>query len=88
MKKFLGIFLAIPFLGFAKDVYVGTISCGKYQFSSTATTLQNIKDNCQVKENLSKNGLAYLTFINDSTGKEIDCYFVDNSPSDKINHCN
>lgn len=85
MKKLL-ILLAMPALTFASSLDMSTLACKNMKLNS-ATTLADVQANCLIRKQTTSKGRYEVKFRNDTTQKNVTCYFADNNPKSLLNSC-
>ena len=86
MRKLLVILLALPVVSFATSLDMSTLQCKTLKLN-TATTLQDVQNNCLVKKQTSSKGRYEVEFTNSTTNKTVTCYFASKEPTALLNSC-
>lgn len=86
MRKFLVIALTLPVLSFASSLDMNTLACKNLPITST-TTLKQVQDNCNIKDQKTHKGMYQVEFTNAATNKSVSCDFANNDPAATVNGC-
>ena len=86
MKKLLLALVALPALSFATPLDMATLACKSVKLNAS-TTLSDVQASCLIRKQTMSKGRYEVKFRNDTTQKNVTCYFADNNPKSLLNSC-
>ena len=87
MRKILLASLVLPCLAFASSVDMSTLKCRDTKLNASST-LGQIQGACLIKkQKAASNGMYEVVFRNDTTQKNVTCYFASKKPEATLNGC-